>query len=68
MTLEMHQFIKMQRGGGRLRRTWGHLGCTPPKDKATFRVKGTVYKTELMYVALNIILICEMRLYGILKQ
>jgi len=23
----------------------GHLGCRPPKDEATFSVKGTVYNS-----------------------
>jgi len=42
----MHQVIKMHGGGGRLRRIRGNLGCRPPKDEATFRVKRTVYKSE----------------------
>ena len=44
----------MHGGDGRLRRTRGHLGCRPPKDEATFRVKGTVYSSEETPLALSV--------------
>jgi len=36
----IHRFIKRMGVDGRLRRTRRHIGCRPPEDEATFRVKG----------------------------
>jgi len=37
---------KMLGGNGMLRRTKGHLGCKPPEDEATSRLRGTVYSSK----------------------